>query len=121
MQGKKKLILLIPVVVIASVLAYRHVKQRIDHDPNVIRVSGNMEVMDVELSFRIAGWRENRLRSEGRLFQAGQEVAALARTEHPEEVELGKREVAAVKAPVKRTAGHMASQEAHPTTGTTVG
>jgi len=98
MKGKKKLILLIPVVVIAGVLTYRYVKQRIEHDPNVIRVSGNMEVTDVELSFRIPGWVERRTVSEGQVVQAGQEVAALDRTELAQEVELRKREVAAARA-----------------------
>lgn len=98
MKGKKKLILLIPVVVIAGVLTYRYVKQRIGHDPNVIRVSGNMEVTDVELSFRIPGWVERRTVSEGQLVQRGQEVAALDRTELTQEVELRKREVAAARA-----------------------
>ncbi|HOQ87565.1 MAG TPA: efflux RND transporter periplasmic adaptor subunit [Phycisphaerae bacterium] len=98
MKGKKKLILLIPVVVIAGVLTYRYVKQRIGHDPNVIRVSGNMEVTDVELSFRIPGWVERRTVSEGQLVQGGQEVAALDRTELTQEVELRKREIAAARA-----------------------
>lgn len=98
MKGKKKLILLIPVVVIAGVLTYRYVKQRTQYDPNVIRVSGNMEVTDVELSFRIPGWVEKRLVSEGQLVQAGQEAAALDRTELSQEVELRKREVAAARA-----------------------
>jgi len=98
MKGKKKLILLIPVVVIAGVLTYRYVKQRIEYDPNVIRVSGNMEVTDVELSFRIPGWVERRTVSEGQLVQAGWEVAALDRTELGQEVELRKREVAAARA-----------------------
>ena len=34
MKAKKRLILLIPVVLIAGVLTYRHVRLRIDYDPN---------------------------------------------------------------------------------------
>lgn len=97
MKGKKKLILLIPVVVIAGVLAYRYVKQRLDYDPNIIRVSGNMEVDDVELSFRIPGWVEQRLVSEGQAVQAGQDIAHLDRTELAQEVELRKRELSAAQ------------------------
>lgn len=98
MKGKKKLILLIPIVLIAGFLTYRYVKQRIEHDPNVIHVSGNMEVTDVELSFRIPGWVERRLVSEGESVQAGQDVAALDRTELSQEVELRNREVTAARA-----------------------
>lgn len=98
MKNKKKLILLIPVVLIAGIVAYRYVKQRIEHDPDLIRVSGNMEVTDVELSFRIHGWVERRPVSEGEFVQTGQDIAALDRTELSQEVELRKREVAAARA-----------------------
>lgn len=98
MKGHKKLILLILAVLIAGVLAYRYVRQRIDFDPNVIRVSGNMEVTDVELSFRIPGWVQKRSVREGQQVQAGQEVAALDRTELELEVQLRKREAAAAGA-----------------------
>jgi len=98
MKGKKKLILLIPVVIIAGVVAYRYVRQRLEYNPNIIRVSGNMEVTDVELSFRIAGWVEKRLVSEGQSVQAGQDVAVLDGTELSQEVGLREREVAAAQA-----------------------
>ncbi len=98
MAGKKRLILLIPVLAIAGVLAYRYARQRVEVDPNAIRVSGNMEVTDVEISFRIPGWVERRAVSEGQVVQAGEEVAALDRTELSQEVELRRREVAAAGA-----------------------
>ncbi len=98
MKGKKKLILLIPVVIIAGVLTYRYVRQRLEYNPNIIRVSGNMEVTDVEMSFRIAGWVEKRLVSEGQSVQAGQDVAVLDDTELSQEVGLREREVAAAQA-----------------------
>ena len=101
MKGKKRLVFLIPLIVItiaAIVLGYPYVRQRLDHDPNVIHVSGNMEVTDVALSFRIPGWVERRPVSEGQTIPVGQEVAALDRTELEQEVELRRGEVAAARA-----------------------
>ena len=55
MKGKAKLVLLIPALAVAGVLAYLYVARQLEREPGVIGVSGNMEVTDIDLSFRIPG------------------------------------------------------------------
>ncbi len=51
-----------------------------------IDVSGNIEVTDVAVSFRISGWVEERLVDEGETVSAGQIIARLESTELAQEV-----------------------------------
>jgi HlyD family secretion protein len=98
MKSKAKLILIVPILVAAAVLTYIYVSRQLDHDSGVIRVSGNMEVTDVELSFRIPGWVAARPVDEGQSVAAGQLVAELDPNELSQEVELRKRQADAAKA-----------------------
>jgi membrane fusion protein YbhG len=63
-----------------------------------IRVSGNIEVTDAELSFKIPGRVEARLVDEGETVKRGQLVARLDSTELAQEVDLGKAGVEAAQA-----------------------
>ncbi|MDD5643605.1 MAG: hypothetical protein PHX53_18280, partial [Syntrophales bacterium] len=74
MKNRKKLLLLAPVILVAGVLIYKFYL-RPPRDLNVIRVSGNIEVIDVEVSFKIAGRVEKRPVDEGEIIKAGQLVA----------------------------------------------
>lgn len=67
-------------------------------DPNVLRVSGNVEVTDIEVSFRIPGWVEARPVSEGEAVEAGQLIARLESTELAQEVALREAEAQAYAA-----------------------
>jgi len=98
MKGKAKLVLLIPALAVAGVLAYLHFGRHTEGEPGVLRVSGNMEVTDIDLSFRIPGWVDKRLVDEGQLVTKDQVVALLDPTELSQEVELNNREVAAAQA-----------------------
>lgn len=98
MGGKKKVLILLPVVVVGLVLGYMYIQNKSVNNPNVIRVSGNIEITDAQLSFRIPGRVEERLVSEGETVKAGQVVARLDRTELTQEVALRKAEVQAAKA-----------------------
>lgn len=63
-----------------------------------IRISGNIEATDVELSFRVPGWIEERIASEGETVEAGAAVARLDQTELRQETAMRRAEVAAVAA-----------------------
>ena len=93
MVGKRKLLLLLPLAVVAGVLGYKYWQNRSKDDLGVIPVSGNIEVTDAEVSFRIAGHVEERLLSEGDTVERGQVVATLDRRELEREVALRQAEV----------------------------
>ena len=97
MKKKVRLVLIVLVVLVGAGVAWRLTSQRNRHADR-IRVSGNMEVSEVELSFRIPGWVAARVVDEGMAVNAGDEVARLDATELTHEVELRKREVAAAQA-----------------------
>ncbi len=92
-MNKKKLLILSPLVLVLVVLGYKYYLSRSYNDPNVIRVSGNVEVTDVEVSFKIPGHVEERLVDEGQTVKAGQLVARLDTSELAQEVAVRKTEV----------------------------
>ena len=63
-----------------------------------IRISGNIEATDVELSFRVPGWIEERIASEGEMVEAGAMVARLDQRELRQETAMRHAEAAAVAA-----------------------
>ena len=95
---KKKLLLLIPVIVLVIVAATWYMRRQAQDDPNVIRVSGNIEVTDAEVSFKIPGKVEERLVSEGEMVKAGQVAARLEGADLAQEVALRQAEVRAAEA-----------------------
>ena len=96
MKNKKRLIILVPAILLVAVLAY-FILGRSD-DGRIIRVSGNIEVTDAEVSFKIPGRVEARLVDEGETVKAGQTVARLDSAELIQEVAIGRAEVQAVQA-----------------------
>ena len=96
MKNKKRLIILVPAILLVAVLAY-FILGRSD-DGRVIRVSGNVEVTDAEVSFKIPGRVEARLVDEGETVKAGQTVARLDSAELTQEVAVRRAEVQAVQA-----------------------
>ncbi len=92
---------LLPLIALAivGVAAYLYISFfQEEDDPNLIRISGNIEVTDVEVSFRMPGWVEARPVSEGGLIEQGDLVARLESTELNQEVELRNAEVAVYQA-----------------------
>jgi len=65
-----------------------------DNAQGAVRISGNIEVTDVEVSFKVAGWVESRLVSEGELIRAGAPVARLDSEDLDQEVAMRRAEVA---------------------------
>ena len=79
---KKKLVVLVLVAaaVTAAVVVWQ-LMRRAGGDGPGLRVYGNIEVTDVELSFRLAGWVKERPVDEGDQVKAGQVVARLDPTD----------------------------------------
>lgn len=92
MNKKKRLILLLPVVVIATILTIQYLRDGSNRDPNVLRVSGNVEVTDADVGFKINGRVVRRLADEGQTIQAGQTVAILDTADLEQEVALRQAE-----------------------------
>ena len=130
MQGKRKLVVLLPVVVVAVVLGIKFYRGRLSTDPNVIALSGNIEVTDLEASFKIAGRVQERLVQEGQQVAVGDVIAQLDDTDLAQEVairqaevdtasaalaelEAGAREqeIAAAEATVRRAQAELAQQQ----------
>ncbi len=93
----------VPVLVVAALLlaalVYRFGIARSNHDPpEVIRVSGNIEVTDVEVGFKIPGRVEQRLVDEGMVVEAGQVIARLDQRDLEAEVAMRRAELEAATA-----------------------
>lgn len=91
--------LIIPILFAAAGAAvYGWFQLRPQPDTALLRVSGNVEVTDVEVSFRMPGWVEARPVSEGEPVTAGQLIARLDATELAQEVALREAEARAYAA-----------------------
>jgi HlyD family secretion protein len=95
---RKKRLLVIPLLVGVAVGGYVFSRSGPDKEQNVIRISGNIEVTDVESSFKVAGWIESRLVSEGDAVKANQPVARLDSKDLELEVAMRRAEVAGADA-----------------------
>jgi len=98
MRNRIRIIVVLILALIAGVTAFwftRNTQARVD---NVVRISGNIEVTDVESSFKTAGWVEVRKVSEGETIEAGQLIARLDRQELDRELAMRRAEVEAVAA-----------------------
>jgi HlyD family secretion protein len=95
---KKKRLLIIPLTLIAAALAYQYLLSTRHRDTSTISVSGNIEVTDAEVSFKISGRVLERLVSEGHIVKAGQVVARLDSEDLRHEVALRRAQVQAARA-----------------------
>ena len=96
MMNKRRLMVLLPAVLLVAVLAYLILSR--SNDGRVIRVSGNIEVTDAEVSFKLPGRVEARLVDEGEMIRAGQTIARLDSAELAQEVAARRAEMQAVQA-----------------------
>jgi HlyD family secretion protein len=71
----------------AAFWAYQQFSSGTAPDTHAVRVSGNIEVVDAELSFKLAGRVTERLVTEGDLVKLGQLVARLEDREYVQEVD----------------------------------
>jgi HlyD family secretion protein len=98
MSMNKRLLVIVVLFVAAGAAAYAYFVLRPEDDSKQVRVSGNIEVTDVEVSFRMAGWVEARPASEGQTIRKGELVARLDHTELAQQAALREAEVAAFEA-----------------------
>jgi len=89
---------LIVAFIIIFLLIFIYTRNRSQNNSSIIRVSGNVEVDDVELSFKIAGRVEARLVSEGETVKSGQTIARLEQNDLVNEVNLQKAVVQSAEA-----------------------
>ena len=93
---KKTAIVVALVVTLGAIGAYVATRQA--NDTNVVRISGNIEITDVEVSFKIPGRVSARVVSEGEAIEAGAAVARLDAIDLEHEVEIRRAELGAVRA-----------------------
>jgi HlyD family secretion protein len=74
---KKKIIILVLLVIAGTVAGIFYFRNHRTQDLNRIRVSGNIEITDVQVGFKIPGRVEERPVAEGQMIKAGQVVARL--------------------------------------------
>lgn len=99
-MGRRMVVLLaLAGMLLGAALGYTQLGSRGGQKPrNLIRVSGNFEVTQAEVSFKIPGRVEQRFVDEGEGVQAGQLVARLEDRDILQEVALRRAEVAAAQA-----------------------
>jgi len=97
MKNKRKLIIALAVIALGTALTFYFILGR-STNANHIRVSGNIEVTDAEVSFKIPGRVVERLVDEGETVKAGQVVARLDQADLLQEVALRAAEVRAAQA-----------------------
>ncbi len=97
-QQRRRLPLVLAPVALASIVAFVWLQTRSRNDAKPIRVSGNIEVTDAELSFKIPGHVEARLVDEGETVKPDQTVARLDSKELSQEVSRRRAEVQAGQA-----------------------
>lgn len=96
-RNRKKLAIL-AAFVLAAIAVFTWVRARSGDRNQSIRVSGNIEVTDAELSFKIPGRVEARLVDEGQTVKDGQTVALLDSKELMHEASRNKAAVEAARA-----------------------
>ena len=86
------------VAIAAGASGYWLFANRAGNHQGAIRVSGNIEITDAELSFKIPGRVEQRLVDEGHFVERGQPVAELERSDLEQEVAMRRADLEAASA-----------------------
>ncbi len=95
---KKKIIIPVVVVAAAVIAGFFYFKDHHPSEMNHIRVSGNIEITNVEVSFKIPGRVVERPVAEGQMITAGQLVARMDDKDLKVEVDQRRAQVASVQA-----------------------
>ena len=95
---KNKKLLVLPLLVAVVAGGYAFSRKDTGNAGGAVRISGNIEATDVEVSFRLAGWVESRLVSEGGVVSMNQPIARLDSEYLEQEVAMRRAEVAGVGA-----------------------
>lgn len=107
----KKFAIAVALVAIVGASVYWMFFRPSDDDPNRIRVSGNIEVTDAEVSFKMAGRVESRSVDEGQLLQKDTIVAVLDAAELDSELALRRAEMQAAEAALAELVAGSRSEE----------
>lgn len=94
----KRRALIITAIVLAGAASAIYVVRRPAPDDHLVRISGNIEIDDVEVSFKLPGRVVQREVTEGQRIEAGQVVARLDDAELAREVEIRRAELGAARA-----------------------
>lgn len=95
---KKPIVALIVVTIVATAIIAYYLANRSGSGKDRIRISGNIEVTSVEVSFKIPGRVAERLVDEGALVKAGQVIARLESEDLIHEVALRQADLQATQA-----------------------
>ncbi len=95
---KKRIIIAVALILIIAALGGWYYLLRTPETRTSLRLSGNIEVTQVRIGFRIPGLVEQRVISEGELVRAGDIVALLDTVELQHDVALSMAELAAAQA-----------------------
>jgi len=98
MTKRKKLIIAASLIPVAGLIAYGQIQDLVKSRSDRVIVSGNIEITDAEVSFKVAGHVEKRLVSEGESVRAGQVVARLDSEELSRQLELQKADLRVAEA-----------------------
>jgi len=97
-MSRRRAILLAAAAVAAAAVLFGWSRLRDGREDGAIRLSGNVEVTDVDVSFKVPGRVKARLVDEGMAVSGGQVVAVLDAEDLESEVGLKEAEAAAAKA-----------------------
>ena len=97
---KTAVIAVAALVIIAAIVVY-YTTHRHGRDKNLVKVSGNIEVTSVEVSFKVAGRVQERLVDEGETVKAGQVVARLDSTDLAHETAIRRADVETARAALR--------------------
>ncbi|MBI4459516.1 MAG: efflux RND transporter periplasmic adaptor subunit [Acidobacteria bacterium] len=98
MSVKKRTAIVSVLILVAVIVGVQLIRRITEEENSVIRISGNIEVTEADLSFKLSGRVTERLVSEGEMVEAGQIVARLDDAELSREVALRQAEVQAAQA-----------------------
>lgn len=98
MSTPKKASIGLLATIAAVIVVYHFVIARSNSDPATLAVSGNIEVIDAEVAFKIPGRVEKRLVDEGMMVKEGQVVAVLECKDLVAQVEARRADLAAAQA-----------------------
>jgi len=98
---KKRLILSVAAVVLISAAAFYLVTRYKAGGRNVVKVSGNIEVTTVDVSFKVPGRVKERVVDEGETVTAGQLVARLDSADYAHEADIRAAEVRTARAALR--------------------
>ncbi len=98
MSSRRAVLAVIPAVGVLAAGLFWYARAHSHRGPDVIRVSGNIEVTDAEVSFKIAGRVETRQVDEGEFVHQGDAVAELDRSDLLHELAMRQAELRAAQA-----------------------